>query len=128
MCFGFNPAAPPYERVIIETVRIGGYALDLDATYKLATKAYVCRGKDGYTCLSKCKVLADPDSGPLLSTVMRNHFLNIQKLLNFQQENKCKVCINNVRVYILFFIVFINNPTRGEQVIKQVTQMQYRYK
>ena len=91
MCFGFNPSAPPHSRVIRDTVRIGGAALNPEATYKLATKAYVCRGKDGYTCLSKCKVLADPDSGPLLSTVVRNHFLNIQKLLDFQEANHCKV-------------------------------------
>uniref|UniRef100_H2YPK8 5'-Nucleotidase C-terminal domain-containing protein n=1 Tax=Ciona savignyi TaxID=51511 RepID=H2YPK8_CIOSA len=71
--FGFNPGAKPGCRVIQETVRVQGKPLDLERRYTMATKAYVARGKDGYSGLSKCQILTDPDSGPLLSTVVRNH-------------------------------------------------------
>uniref|UniRef100_F6SKP5 5'-Nucleotidase C-terminal domain-containing protein n=3 Tax=Ciona intestinalis TaxID=7719 RepID=F6SKP5_CIOIN len=71
--FGFNPGAPPGSRIVRDTLMVQGNPLDPTREYTMATKAYVARGKDGYTCLSKCRILTDPDSGPLLSTVVRNH-------------------------------------------------------
>ena len=97
-CFGFNPAADPGKRVVKETVRIRGKPLDLNHEYVMVTKDYVALGRDGYTCLSDCKVLTDPHSGPLLSTVVRNHFLNVNRLLDFEKRKLCKVgseAINN---------------------------------
>ena len=74
-----------------ETILIGGKPLDLNKNYKIATKAYVARGKDGYTSLKECKILTDPDSGPLLSTIVRNHLTNVNRLIDFQESRDCKV-------------------------------------
>uniref|UniRef100_H2YPK7 5'-Nucleotidase C-terminal domain-containing protein n=1 Tax=Ciona savignyi TaxID=51511 RepID=H2YPK7_CIOSA len=92
--FGFNPGAKPGCRVIQETVRVQGKPLDLERRYTMATKAYVARGKDGYSGLSKCQILTDPDSGPLLSTVVRNHIMNVSKLLEFEKNRNCKISIS----------------------------------
>ena len=80
--------------------RIRGKLLDLKANYTL-TKAYVARGRDGYTCLNKCEILTDPDSGPLLSTVVRNHILNVKRLIDFEKKMSCTVGFD-------FAIVFCN--------------------
>jgi len=94
MCFGYDPSAKPGHRVVQETILIGGKPLDLNKNYKIATKAYVARGKDGYTSLKECKILTDPDSGPLLSTIVRNHLTNVNRLLDFQENQDCKVSIS----------------------------------
>nr|CAB3242670.1 apyrase-like [Phallusia mammillata] len=94
ICFGFNPEHPPGHRVIRDTIRIGGSPLDMTREYTVATKAYVARGKDGYECLKNCKLKTDPDSGPLLSTVVRNHVKNVFKLLEFERRESCKVFVS----------------------------------
>ncbi|CAK8675103.1 unnamed protein product [Clavelina lepadiformis] len=94
ICFGYDPSAKPGHRVVQETILIGGKPLDLNKNYKIATKAYVARGKDGYTSLKECKILTDPDSGPLLSTIVRNHLTNVNRLIDFQESRDCKVSIS----------------------------------
>lgn len=91
--FGFDPDAPPGRRVILETVRVCGQPIQLNTAYHLATKAYVARGKDGFQSLAKCPLLNDPDASPLLSTVVRNHLANVQRILDFETKNNCKIQI-----------------------------------
>ena len=91
MTFGFDPDAEVGSRVLRETVRVRGEAVQWTKKYKLATKAYVARGRDGYSGLTKCKLLIDPDSGPVLSTVVRNHIMNVKKLLDFEEKYACQV-------------------------------------
>ena len=92
MSFGFDPSAPMGHRVDRNLVRVNNQPLDVDRTYKMATKAYVARGRDGYSCLRDCPLLNDPDSGPILSTVVRNHIMNVNKLMEFEEQENCKVC------------------------------------
>lgn len=54
--FDFDPANPPGKRVVLDSVFVGGRPLDLQKTYKLATKAYMALGKDGFDCLLGLKV------------------------------------------------------------------------
>ena len=96
--FGFNPSKEPGFRIVQETVRIQGKRLVLNTTYHLATKAYVARGKDGYSSLSDCPLLNDPEASPLLSTVVRNHFSNVRRLEEFERNMNCKA-----RNFFLFF-------------------------
>ena len=109
-CFGFNPNAEPGHRVALETIRVKGKPLELDRTYVMATKAYVARGRDGYTCLEKCRLLNDPDAGPLLSTVVRNHIQNVSLLKDFEEANNCTV--SYFRRYCLLFETFTETCTR----------------
>ncbi|XP_039269043.2 snake venom 5'-nucleotidase-like isoform X1 [Styela clava] len=85
-CFGFDPKASPGKRVVRESVKIHGEPLDLERFYKLATKAYVARGRDGYECFRSCRLFNDPDSGPIVSTVVRNHISNVAQLLKHQER------------------------------------------
>lgn len=47
--FDFDPSRPPNSR--LGSIRIGGQALNQTASYRLATRDYMARGKDGYTSL-----------------------------------------------------------------------------
>ena len=40
----------------------------------MVTKAYLAKGKDGYSCLPHAKVLIDEENGPLLRFAVQNHF------------------------------------------------------
>lgn len=47
--FDLNPSRPPNRR--LSTIRIGGEALNPTALYRLATRDYMARGKDGFVSL-----------------------------------------------------------------------------
>lgn len=55
--FAFDPTKPPHQRVDTRFVRIGDQYLDLEAKYRVVTKAYLRAGKDGFDILKNTKVL-----------------------------------------------------------------------
>ena len=66
----YNPGKPAGSRVL--DVQVGGKALDHTATYRVATNDFLLKGGDGYSSLSKGKVLIDASGGSLMATtVMR---------------------------------------------------------
>jgi 5'-nucleotidase / UDP-sugar diphosphatase len=66
----YNPVKPAGSRVL--DVQVGGKALDRTATYRVATNDFLLKGGDGYSSLSKGKVLIDASGGTLTATtVMR---------------------------------------------------------
>jgi 2',3'-cyclic-nucleotide 2'-phosphodiesterase (5'-nucleotidase family) len=66
----YNPGKPAGSRVL--DVQVGGKALDRTATYRVATNDFLLKGGDGYSSLSKGKVLIDASGGTLMATtVMR---------------------------------------------------------
>jgi 2',3'-cyclic-nucleotide 2'-phosphodiesterase (5'-nucleotidase family) len=66
----YNPGKPAGSRVL--DVQVGGKALDRTATYRVATNDFLLKGGDGYSSLSKGKVLIDASGGTLIATtVMR---------------------------------------------------------
>jgi len=75
--FAFDPSKPPGERVIAGLVTVGREPLALDKTYRLCTTDFIAQGKDGYDCLLGSQVLVNDEDGPLLSTVVQNHFLAV---------------------------------------------------
>ena len=89
-----------------DTIRIRGQPLELGRKYTMATKAYVARGRDGYDCLKECELLNDPDSGPLLSTVVRNHILNVHHLEVLEKAKDCRVSNGNLLVLLAFLMYF----------------------
>lgn len=42
--------------------------------YKLCTKSYIASGKDGYDVFRETKVVLGLEEGPILSSIVRNHF------------------------------------------------------
>jgi 2',3'-cyclic-nucleotide 2'-phosphodiesterase (5'-nucleotidase family) len=66
----YNPGKPAGRRVL--DVQVGGKALDRTTTYRVATNDFLLKGGDGYSSLSKGKVLIDASGGTLIATtVMR---------------------------------------------------------
>jgi 5'-nucleotidase len=67
--FAFDPAKPPGKRVDPAYVKIGDEYLEMEHRYKLVTKAYLGKGKDGYDSLSQGEVRSElhcptPPTGP----------------------------------------------------------------
>jgi len=75
--FAFDPSKPSGERVAPASVTVDGEPLIPDKTYQLCVTDYLAKGKDGYDCLIGSKVIVNEDDGPLLSTVVRNHFQSV---------------------------------------------------
>lgn len=57
LSFAFDPSKPPLQRVDARFVRVGDQYLELNAKYRMVTKAYMLAGKDGFDVLKKTKVL-----------------------------------------------------------------------
>ncbi|WP_372910964.1 5'-nucleotidase C-terminal domain-containing protein [Salinigranum sp.] len=70
LSFAWTPSAPVGERVDPADVTVGGSALDLDATYTLATNNFVAGGGDGYAMFTDVPRQVGADDGPLLATVV----------------------------------------------------------
>ena len=78
--FTFDPTKPPGERLTAGSVLVGCEPVDLDKTYRLCTKDYLAKGKDGYSCLAGSPMLVNADDGPQLSTIIQNHFQSVNYL------------------------------------------------
>ena len=73
--FSFDPTQPIGKRIIVDSVRVGGAPLQEDKIYKLCTKGYIGQhGKDGYDIFRDCKKLVPADEGPILFSMVRDHF------------------------------------------------------
>lgn len=76
--FAFDPAREPGYRV--RSVRVDGAPLRRDAHYRLATRHYMARGKDGFEPLLStssggvCEELVSPDEGRKTYEIMLDYF------------------------------------------------------
>lgn len=77
MRFSFNPGNAPGFRILKNSVKINDEPLDKSKKYKVCTKSYLSKGKDGYKVFSKATVVVDEENGLVLSTIVRNHFRSI---------------------------------------------------
>ncbi|RMX59555.1 hypothetical protein pdam_00003660 [Pocillopora damicornis] len=75
--FSFNPDKDPGCRILEDSVSINNEPLVKDKSYKVSTKSYLAKGKDGYQVFTKGKVLVDEEDGSILNTIVRNHFHSI---------------------------------------------------
>ncbi|XP_046842801.1 mannosylglucosyl-3-phosphoglycerate phosphatase-like isoform X2 [Xenia sp. Carnegie-2017] len=76
MTFAFDPDMESGERIIESSVKIGGQNLEHERKYKLCTKAYLSHGRDGYEVFKDCPLLVKEEEGPILPTIVRNHFVS----------------------------------------------------
>ena len=80
--FQYNPQLPPNKRVV-ET-KVAGASLDKKKVYKLATRGYMARGKDGFdSLLAKseggiAEEIVSEENGILISTLLRQYFLSMK--------------------------------------------------
>ena len=50
--------------------------IDLEKTYKVATKSFLASGRDGYTVFPQAKTVVDHEDGWVLPTLIRNFFVD----------------------------------------------------
>lgn len=84
--FSFNPVRPPGFRVIKDSVMIGGRRYEEDRDYTVATKAYLCSGKDGFDALRGGMVKVDGETSPRLATLV-HYLLSRIETLNTTENN-----------------------------------------
>lgn len=86
--FTFDPQKSPGKRIPNPTkeVLIRGQPLVLDKEYKLVTRDYMARGKDGFDSLlkesegGKCKEIVSDEDGILLSMLLRQYFMSLKTM------------------------------------------------
>ena len=82
--FEFDPVKPPNKR--ISWTRVGGHPLDLERQYKLVTRGYMGRGKDGFDSLlvesegGTAKEIVHEENGTLISMLLRQYFMSLKIL------------------------------------------------
>lgn len=82
--FAFDPSQPPGARC--SDVRIAGEPADPARKYKLSTREYMVRGKDGFTSLlieehgGVAESIVDEENGLLISTILRQYFMSLKVL------------------------------------------------
>jgi len=72
--FSFDAARKSGERVLEDSVKIHGAAIDRQRLYKLCTKNYLRLGKDGYDVFKDAPCLADGEQAGILPTMVREYF------------------------------------------------------
>ncbi|KAK5076589.1 hypothetical protein LTR64_005932 [Lithohypha guttulata] len=94
--FTFDPNLPPDHRIPNPTsnIRIGGQPLILDRKYKLVTRDYMTRGKDGFDALlvksagGELKEIVSEENGILISMLLRQYFMSLKTLGKWSKLGK----------------------------------------
>ena len=87
--FKYNPHSLPGKRVI--WTKVNGEPIDLKRKYKVSTRGYMARGKDGYTSLlaksegGEAEEIVTEENGVLISTIIRQYFLSIKVIGQWSQ-------------------------------------------
>ncbi|EEH16725.1 hypothetical protein PABG_06812 [Paracoccidioides brasiliensis Pb03] len=82
--YGYSVSAPPGSRIAF--VKVGGKDVEDEKLYKVATRGYMSRGKDGYTSLlvksegGEAEEIVSEEMGMLISTMLRQYFLSLKVL------------------------------------------------
>lgn len=58
--FTFDAKLPPGNRVLLESVMVNGYPIELKRDYKVGLRDYSAKGGDGYLCLKDCPYIVNP--------------------------------------------------------------------
>jgi 5'-nucleotidase len=80
----FDPKAPRMKR--ITWAKVQGEPLDTARMYKLVTRGYMGRGKDGYDALlvksegGEAEEIVSEENGVLISTILRQYFMSLKVL------------------------------------------------
>ena len=82
MTFAFDARNPPGSRIVSAT--IGGEPIDMAKKYKLVTRGYMGRGKDGYDSLlieaegGQAEEIVSEENGILISMLLRQYFMSLK--------------------------------------------------
>ena len=76
--FAFDPTKAPGSRIDPAYIKIGTEYMDSQTNYKLATKACLASGEEGYSALAQGNILVDHQSAPSLTSAVINHFKSVK--------------------------------------------------
>ena len=82
--FTFDPTKPEGDRC--SDILIKGHPVDFEKEYKLVTRDYMVRGKDGFTSLmleeegGPAKSIVGDETGMLISMILRQYFMSLKVL------------------------------------------------
>ncbi|KAL8725838.1 MAG: hypothetical protein Q9181_006264, partial [Wetmoreana brouardii] len=82
--FSYNASLPPGSRVL--WVEVANQPLDENRTYKVATRGYMGRGKDGFDSLlvksegGEAEEVVSEENGILISMILRQYFMSLKVL------------------------------------------------
>jgi 5'-nucleotidase len=80
----FDPKLPRMKR--IKYAHVNGEPLDPNRSYKLVSRGYMGRGKDGFDSLlvksegGYCEEIVSEENGVLISTILRQYFMSLKVL------------------------------------------------
>jgi 5'-nucleotidase len=92
--FTFDQSKPPDSRIVANSVTVAGEPLDLTRIYKLATRGYMGRGKDGFTSLlvksegGDAEEVVNEENGVLISTILRQYFMSLKVIGRWKNWGK----------------------------------------
>jgi 5'-nucleotidase len=92
--FTFDQSKPPNSRIVVKSVTVAGAPLDLTRIYKLATRGYMGRGKDGFTSLlvqsegGDAEEIVNEENGVLISTILRQYFMSLKVIGRWKNWGK----------------------------------------
>ena len=80
--FEFSAEKSPGSRITQGSVKVGEEEVVAGdgKVFRVATKAYLTKGKDGYDIMADCKVLMDEEDCPVLPTLLINTFTELDVL------------------------------------------------
>ena len=108
LSFIFDPSQPGGRRV--QSASVNGEPLQRTKRYRLCTKGYVACGKDGYDVLRNAEVLVNQEEGPILSSIVRNHFCACAHSKDNPDGSKSSwayvTFISDLRHLLLIFLCF----------------------
>eukprot|EP01017_Pseudomicrothorax_dubius_P018266 TRINITY_DN2027_c0_g1_i1.p1 TRINITY_DN2027_c0_g1~~TRINITY_DN2027_c0_g1_i1.p1 ORF type:complete len:258 (-),score=53.68 TRINITY_DN2027_c0_g1_i1:99-872(-) len=137
--FAFDPNLEPSKRVKLESVKIGGKAIDLAKTYRLASNYFMTsHGRDGYTMLKTDKLLINEEHGYELTKILLHFFgfktsirkttsaepLLLRRTSSLARRSKClelsmKLIFDTREHNGTNFVVI--NPTEGGRIVNLAT-------
>ncbi|KAG2499914.1 hypothetical protein HYH03_002202 [Edaphochlamys debaryana] len=83
--FKFDPRKPPGQRIVQGSVYTTEWEcepepLDLERKYRVAVKEYLAQGKDGFNVFAECKQLVDSETGVVIPSTIKCHFVQLRVL------------------------------------------------
>lgn len=107
LSFAFDPRKVPGTRVDPQFVRIGDEYLNVEQTYRMATKSYLKSGCDGYVMLRTAEVELDEDVCPEIGLAVQNHFqaINIRQGKTKKHSKHRQSLVTLSRRYDLIFFL-----------------------
>ena len=86
--YAFDPDRQPGRRIVPGSVTVGESPLEPSRKYKIATKAYLRSGKDGFDMLKDAEEVVDPETAPRLVTLIHALLSRVQTLNDCLDANR----------------------------------------